>query len=85
MNEPAFPCTTKINTSSDPFATPKEKIFPGMTLRDYFAGQALTSIISCPEFRIALEKIGKEKGLTIEESITRAAFVYADSMIRNRK
>lgn len=36
----------KRNTSSDPLATPREFAFPGMTLRDWFAGQAL-SIVYC--------------------------------------
>ncbi len=40
-NPPAFPVTMLVNRSSDPLATPKEVRFPGMTLRDWFAGQAL--------------------------------------------
>jgi hypothetical protein len=40
-NEPAFPCSEKRNTSTDPLATPREFNHMGMTLRDYFAGQAL--------------------------------------------
>lgn len=34
--QPAFPCTVKRNTSTDPLATPREFAYSGMTLRDWF-------------------------------------------------
>ena len=49
-NPMAFPCTTRKNTSSDPFATPRETSHPGMTLRDYFAGQALLRMDESADF-----------------------------------
>ena len=40
-NPPAFPHKTMRNTSSDPLATPREFQETGLTMRDYFAGQAI--------------------------------------------
>jgi hypothetical protein len=49
-HEPAFPCKTRANTSSDPLATLKEFDWPGMSLRDYIAAQALNAMLSNPSF-----------------------------------
>lgn len=45
-NPPAFPVKVRRNTSSDPFATPREFQLEGMSLRDWFAGQALVGYIA---------------------------------------
>jgi len=44
----------------------------GMSLRDYFAGQALTRISLIP-------------GLTAEEEIAERAYMFADAMLEARK
>ena len=68
---PAFPCIVKRNTSSDPLATPKEVAFAGMTLRDYFAGQAITMCIK--DMNLGYYAWAEE------------AYAIADAMMRERE
>lgn len=60
---PAFP----IETTATPYA-------PGMTLRDYFAGQALTGLLADPAWD------GTPFGTVCER-----AYGYADAMIKARQ
>ena len=68
---PAFPCTVKRNTSRDPFATPKDVAFSGMTLRDYFAGQAITMCLK--DMNLGYDAWAEE------------AYAIADAMLRERE
>jgi hypothetical protein len=45
---PAFPCKILVNQSSDPLATRQPVRYTGMTLRDWFAGKALMSMLNTP-------------------------------------
>ena len=65
--EPAFPFSS--NNSPDYF----NQALHGMTLRDYFAAQALAGNLSCPESSGTFEQIVKK------------AYEYADAMIAARK
>ena len=47
----------------------------GMTLRDWFAGQALAGILACP----VVVKLGRE------ESVTRVAYKIADAVLAERE
>jgi len=60
-DEPAFPGETRT------------QYFTGMTLRDYFAGQALTGQSANPEF-----------AASNEDMIAEAAYRLADAMIAER-
>ena len=51
----------------------------GMTLRDYFAGQALVSLMP-----IAQEKGKKEKRLISKAEMATVSYNYADAMITER-
>ena len=73
---PAFPCTVKRNTSSDPLATPKEVAFSGMTLRDYFAGQALSGYA---------DGGGWNCGGDHYTQVARGAYAIADAMMKERE
>lgn len=53
----------------------------GMTLRDYFAGQALMAIISKAE----LEKVPLDDGSDVERCVARGAYSYADAMLAVRE
>jgi hypothetical protein len=56
---------------------------PGMTLRDYFAGQALAGIAANPD----ISKSAAEAGLNavaVRESYAAAAFATADVMLAER-
>lgn len=69
----AFPCTVKVNTSSDPLATPRPVEHPGMTLRDWFAGQALNGFLS-------------GRGVMPDKIITaQFAYRFADAMLAERE
>ena len=72
-NEPAFPTSLRRNTSSDPLAKPSVFDYPGMTLRDYFAGQAL----------IALPHMGAS-GLD-DDGIAKQAYALADALLIERE
>ena len=52
----------------------------GMTLRDWFAGQIVGALISCPEddFQIFVEEHGTG-------SVTRLSYAIADKMLEARK
>jgi hypothetical protein len=52
--------------------------YPGMTLRDYFAGQALTAVISVCQHDTRVE------GETTREAFARKSFEVADAMIKAR-
>ncbi len=75
-NPPAFPCSELRNTSSDPFATPKVINHPGMTLRDWFAGQALSGILAAGA--------GEEDCDILRGIIAEDAYGYADAMLAAR-
>lgn len=75
-NPPAFPVKVKRNTSSDPLATPREFQMQGMTLRDWFAGQALAGISSC---------LTGAEGKPIYNIIAQDAYAMADALLAERK
>jgi hypothetical protein len=60
-NEPAFPC--------DPFQ------YKGMTLRDYFASQAMAAMLS-------IKEIYED---CTEEQVAKGAYAQADAMIEVRQ
>ena len=69
---PAFPRTVTINDGIDGFTERKNN---GMTLRDYFAGQAMAAIITSvyctPE--------------TIYTEVSSRAYAQADAMLKARE
>lgn len=74
-NPPAFPVKVRRNTSSDPLATPHEFQLEGMSLRDWFAGQALAGMLACPTM---------ESGMR-NEQYSRVSYAIADAMLAERK
>lgn len=82
-NPPAFPVKVKRNTSSDPLATPRETQMEGMTLRDWFAGQALAG-----EMAAQSPELGEWTSETPDQALRdRAALLYrfADAMLAERE
>lgn len=73
---PAFPAETITRTPTVPSVTSKV-YHPGMTLRDYFAGQALVGILSGPASR---------DGASRREwfDIPADAYAIADAMLKAR-
>jgi len=69
---PAFPEIGNIAHNSD------WQNESGMTLRDWFAGQALLGILANPTVRQA------DKSMSGEEALARTAYAVADAMIKAR-
>ena len=70
---PAFPATIEMPDGN----FYKTITFPGMSLRDWFAGMAMEGFLAAPD-------IIKEAGMTFEESISKWSYQYADAMLRAR-
>ena len=70
---PAFPTT---ETSTVAFGNPIVIQHPGMTLRDYFAGQALAGMLADPS--------RDDEDWPTKEHFTEEAYSYADAMIEER-
>ena len=80
-NEYAFPLQHTIVDANDPFFKRGQE---GMTLRDYFAAKALTSLIEAMPHTKA-KKLPFQKDETIAEMIARISYGYADAMIKARE
>ncbi len=75
---PAFP---QHGWTSNPEVLERMKNQGGMTLRDWFAGQAISSIIRDDE---TVVKIKNQMGVTFAEAAALMAFVVADAMLQAR-
>lgn len=69
MNEPAFPCSPD---------GPHYSRFHGLTIRDWFAGQALAAYITAPG------DIGAQ-ARTCDDKVAEWAYKTADAMLRARE
>lgn len=65
------------NQAAFPLKHSEDKFNPGMTLRDYFAGQAIIGILSAPSLR-------EELGLHINEA-SDLAYDIADDLLTTRQ
>jgi hypothetical protein len=68
---PAFPC------EGEGFGMP-EHFQEGMTLRDYFAGQALAALCASPFLKL-------DKGEIRWEEVAKQSYRYADAMLAERE
>lgn len=75
LNEPAFPNTGNSNWGMDPTL--------GMTLRDWFAGQALSGVISATSSGNNFPMM-REDEVSMEPAMARAAYLMADAMLTAR-
>ncbi len=74
---PAYPYI--IETSHAPSGAPiSTNIFPGMSLRDWFAGMALSGMLSAPNLKIS----GSNQ--VNEQSFALASYLVADAMLLER-
>lgn len=79
-NEPAFPHKQMRNTSTDPLATPREVQFPGMSLRDWFAGQAIGAIIAATSAGQHYPGAGRDDDRPIQDKMAADAYRIADAL-----
>lgn len=75
-NPPAFPTTMPLDGWGDPNQ--------GMTLRDWFAGQALTGMMANASFPVAANQDAGPNGSAIA-GIAESAYNAADAMMEARK
>jgi hypothetical protein len=77
---PAFPATYFLPGGS-------EYVSPGMTLRDWFAGQALSNPALCtgtaPDYELR-RWFGERGGVTKAEIVAAQAYDHADAMLAQR-
>lgn len=72
---PAFPTTKPLEGWGDPNQ--------GMTLRDYFAGQALAGMMA-GEFHVYAADLAKDRGHSSTAVIAASAYEFADAMLKER-
>lgn len=58
--------------------------YPGMSLRDWFAGMALQGILSNQEMRSGLIEVADSEGISVIDFISQSSFAHADSMLKER-
>ena len=73
IQESAFPLVEPVNSG--------DTVHPGMTLRDWFAGQALNGLLSNPKLADEIKKNGGAFGGWIEDS----AYGWANQMLKVKK
>lgn len=56
-----------------------------MTLRDYFAAQAMSAILSEASMVCHLKELAKESSATATDSLAMIAYDFADGMLRVRR
>lgn len=81
-NPPAFPRTESRNSEGPVCiqdSTARIVSVGGMTLRDYFAGQALEGLIASQD-----EVEGATTHEQVRSAVVKAAYGYADAMLKER-
>jgi hypothetical protein len=76
MNEPAFP-NEGFNGWGEPFQ--------GMTLRDYFAAKALSTILGQYDFTFFEDDKDEKEGDTFALIVAKNAYEMADAMMKARE
>lgn len=56
----------------------------GMTLRDYFAGQALAGIMANNEYLLGAKKVSNADKTTSMKLVAQSAYEFADAMLKER-
>jgi len=76
-NPPAFPLSFVAHPTEETF------IAKGMTLRDYFAAQAMQAMLSNLEFLVRVSA-DQDVGDSPKERLSNVAYAYADAMLKAR-
>lgn len=62
--------------------------YRGMSLRDWFAGQALAgnvAALSSDSYFMTLVKMATDNGMTMSQALATSSYAYADAMIAERE
>lgn len=80
--------STQDNTGGPAFPHDDRAVYTertGMTLRDYFAAQAMNGLIGSAESVAAIRKAAHNNGADIETVIATTSYIVADAMLRARQ
>jgi len=81
-NPAAFP---QHGWSNDPETIARMNECGGLTMRDYFAGQALIGFLSCKLWISELDKVASKYGADFKPSLATNCYEMADAMLRARE
>jgi hypothetical protein len=79
---PAFPA---YDYQENDFTQTPYSVGAGMTLRDWFAGRALTGLLANPELTLAMKKMKDATNVDPVSFFTSAAIEYSDALIAKLK
>lgn len=82
---PAFPIVAMDAATGQPI---NGCFYMGMSLRDYFAAQAISGVFACivsTDARTALLKASASAGKSIEDLVAKSAYQLADAMLAARE
>jgi len=77
---PAFPSSNDITVGNA-----HTNVHSGMTLRDWFAGQALAGMWSNNDHLCIVKENASKAGHSFDERLSQNAYAIADAMIAERK
>ena len=81
---PAFPTySPEAKSSSGKTIRPRDEQ-AGMSLRDYFASQAITALMSDQRWVNGLDDSAKKEGLLFRPALATCAYQLADAMLAER-
>lgn len=76
----AFPTSIEVTSEGQTVQLPH----PGMSLLDWFAGQAMAALLASPEVVERLSVEASEDGLLFGEHVAKTAYKFASSMLSER-
>ena len=79
----AFPQSGAVGPSDDKYDS-TDFGGNGMTLRDYFAGQALAGLIANTKYMMALGEISKKENIPSNKNLAISCYETADALIVER-
>jgi hypothetical protein len=82
-NEPAFPRPASNQQPGD--RVEPQYAQDGMTMREWFAGQALAGLLACPDLHRTLDAISNSDPAPVFRTFAGMAFLAADAMIAQAK
>ena len=77
--------STEEHKDGAAFAPPFHGRVPGMSLRDWFAGQALAGILGNIDMARGVGVLAKQAGEAPEGYLAEVAYAHADAMLKARE
>lgn len=80
---PTFPIPHQILDFNDPMFKPGSG--EGMTLRDYYLGQAMIGILACPDMDRIEKELHRSNFSAWADAVAKSAGEYADAAVREKR